>query len=637
LHSVYLLRDNETVANDVQLARDHDLLKRTHSNGILLVDTQWDGQGTAALYFTETEITGQRSGKADTTMNMVLRPGEAIVWRWGQLKPLKHHSALHTMPAYTHAIRNGLWEYRPDLRKQAWRQGATTVENIRRDRGGLTAEEGKTGSIVWTMRSPYVFVGGRIEAEGNGARFFIRQGGKRWREVSGGRLDRFFSIVGPPYYKYQVKCELGEGASLGKVAIINDVQMAPMALPEMVVGENTFTYTDETQGTREVRITHKWVERSASRPPAAPEAVYPVDGGESDGTDIVFKWTVPADPDGDGMSDYQFELSRRADVRFPLSMSFYKLSSRTLDGSRVWTKRGWKFTKVKPQYTLREPGLLTPDTKYYWHVRAMDAKGVWGPWSKTFSFTARGAAYPLDVKVDWDEAKAVGTLKWKANPVGRRPAKYRVYGSDEKGFTVMDKPRQLDLGISAKKEMAEWSPWAPPNFIAETTDTQLVVMGPDVGPAGNKTYYRVLAVDEHGKRSGPSDYAVGPRPVIYSKPLVTAKVGQPYQYKARANRSLGHLSARMQGGNQVGGYFDIEKPKFALAQGPAWLKIDQATGVLSGSPDAAGRVEVAITATIERQVRLLDEKALVWGREKVLSTTTKRIGTATQKFAINVQ
>ena len=45
-------------------------------------------------------------------------------------------------------------------------------------------------------------------------------------------------------------------------------------------------------------------------------------------------------------------------------------------------------------------------------------------------------------------------------------------------------------------------------------------------------------------------------------------------------RSLGELSGRMQGGNQVSGYFDIEKPRFALTQGPVWLKIDETTGVL---------------------------------------------------------
>ncbi len=46
---------------------------------------------------------------------------------------------------------------------------------------------------------------------------------------------------------------------------------------------------------------------------------------------------------------------------------------------------------------------------------------------------------------------------------------------------------------------------------------------------------------------------------------------------------------------------------------------------------------MAVTATIDRQVRKLDEKALIWGGEKVLSTTTERIGAATQKFVIDVQ
>ena len=59
--------------------------------------------------------------------------------------------------------------------------------------------------------------------------------------------------------------------------------------------------------------------------------------------------------------------------------------------------------------------------------------------------------------------------------------------------------------------------------------------------------------------------------------------------------------------------------------------------MLSGTPDAAGKVEVAVTATIDRQVRKLDEKVLAWGNEKVLSTNTERVGAATQKFVIEVR
>ena len=72
----------------------------------------------------------------------------------------------------------------------------------------------------------------------------------------------------------------------------------------------------------------------------------------------------------------------------------------------------------------------------------------------------------------------------------------------------------------------------------------------------------------------------------------------------------------MQGQNQVSGYFDIERPRFALEHGPDWLKLDQATGVLSGTPDEPGRVDVTVTAAIDREVRQLDQKALVWGNEK---------------------
>jgi len=62
-----------------------------------------------------------------------------------------------------------------------------------------------------------------------------------------------------------------------------------------------------------------------------------------------------------------------------------------------------------------------------------------------------------------------------------------------------------------------------------------------------------------------------------------------------------------------------------------------AEGKFGGIPQAAGKVEAAVTATIDRQVRKLDEKALVWGRENVLSTATQRVGTATQTFVIDVQ
>ena len=149
-------------------------------------------------------------------------------------------------------------------------------------------------------------------------------------------------------------------------------------------------------------------------------------------------------------------------------------------------------------------------------------------------------------------------------------------------------------------------------------------------------YHRVVAVDAQDKRSGPSDYATAPRPTLYGKPATQAKVGTAYRCQLQANHSLGDLRLRIVNGKETANYWDIEKPKFALAQGPAWLKVDPATGVLSGTPDAAGKVDVAVTVTIDQEVRKLDDGRLGWGIEKVVSTSTERVGSATRRYSIEV-
>ena len=197
---------------------------------------------------------------------------------------------------------------------------------------------------------------------------------------------------------------------------------------------------------------------------------------------------------------------------------------------------------------------------------------------------------------------------------------------------MSDTPYKVSIGTSK-----ELKPEFPANFIAETTGTELAVMGDGIeSPNANKTYYRVVAVDAQAKRSGPSDYATAPRPTIYGKPATQAKVGTQYRCQLQANRSLGDLRLRVVNGKETANYWDIEKPKFAIEQGPAWLKIDPATGLLSGTPDAAGTVDVAVTATIDRDVRKLDDGILGWGNEKVTSISTERVGSATRRYTVEV-
>lgn len=626
LGMIYLLRDNETLANDRQLARDHDLIRRTHTMGILVDDSRARDERAAAMFVSEEPIKGNRACKEDTTMKMVLRPGEAIVWRWGHLKEPKHVRPGEFL--YPDNICNGLWEYRPDFSAETWKKGTLQAENVTSGAGGVAPEAGKTGSIVWKIACPYPFVGGRLEADASGAKFAVSPDGKKWTDIGGdfaaGAFDKFFSLQGEPYYQYQLRCELPAGARLTRLAVVNDLQMALLALPEMTLGKNSFTYTDKSplEGRpedRKVRITHEWVERSSNKPPAAPEATYPPDGGQAEGTDFAFRWDVPKDPDGDRIADYHFMLANRDDMRWPLSTNFDKLISRTAD-------------KGKAQYTLPGTGLLTGGKTYYWRVRAKDQKGVWGAWSKTFTFTPKAPNYPLDVALTHDKDQGTGILKWKPNPVGEKPVKYRVYGSDEKGFSVSDIPYKVNVGTSK-----ELKPEFPANFIAETTATELPVMGDGIElPGANKTYYRVVAVDAQGKQSGPSDYAAAPRPTIYGAPAMQAKVGAEYRSQLQANRSLGDLRLRIVDGKETANFWDIERPRFALQKGPTWLKIDPATGMLSGTPDAAGKVDVAVTVTIDQELRTLDDARLGWGIETVISTSIERVGSATRKFSIEV-
>jgi len=86
----------------------------------------------------------------------------------------------------------------------------------------------------------------------------------------------------------------------------------------------------------------------------------------------VPRWAPAHDPDGDAIGDYQFELSSRADMRWPLSMCFYKLISRTADAIKEKDKdTSQDKITVKARYTLPQPGLLTLDRII---------TGTYGPW-----------------------------------------------------------------------------------------------------------------------------------------------------------------------------------------------------------------------------------------------------------------
>lgn len=617
-HVICLERDNHTIASEEALVRDHDLIKRTHTYGIGQRDDRQTDEFSASLYGFEGERKEVFPIATKHVMSLVLRPGESIEYRWDHVgkqytaglspaagQPLRDGlgdlRAGWGETAYTN-LRNGRLCYCPDLSSPAALQGVEASENLVFDAGNRQIriqDPGQPARITWRFRSPYVFVGGRaaavLAADLSKVQWHYSTDGRTWTSLlpaPGQAPDQLVSILdevisprGQPAYQFFLQLSLIGPVTIRSLNFETDVQMAPLALPELVAGDNRIAYADDSPGNRQVKITHEWMERSAWHPPLPPPAaIAPKHGAEVSGTAVEFAWTVPADPDGDAIVDYHFELSDHPDMRWPLSPNFEKLVS--LTASRG--KASWK---------VPAPGLLNPATPYYWRVRALDASGVWGAWSPVFQFRCAAPGVPLAVKLEPAPTSEGWTLSWQPNRLGRKPVAYRVYGSDEKGFTASDTASKTFHGrgfVASFDDYNNTPPNAPGtgmvttpgNLILQTAETSLRVVGPGLSlPNSNKAFYRVVAIDAAGKESGASDYAAVPRPWIISRPPAV-RAGQPVEYRLQAIRSLGDLRCRVQAKSSYNAAFwDREELTYRTIQLPDGLALDTDAGIIRGKAE----------------------------------------------------
>jgi hypothetical protein len=585
-------------------------MKRTHTYGILSSDDRFRDEFSASLYTYEGERSEGRGFRTKHTMHFTLWPGEALVWRWDGRG--KYHGREDLANGWgeraLQRVANGEVIYRPDLRAPHIAQAVAAnnscvIPEQDTQKPAIHLLPGaREGSVDFCLHSPYPFVGGSFTAQARGqghVSVFLVLGDETHlvgeQNVRGNAqltasLDSCFPRNETAWYDALLRIKLTESAGVDSFSLRFDVQMAPLSLPELELGDNQVLYVDDSKE-RKVRVTMAWEELSFTRPPLPPSAPeYPPDGDTVAGTRICFRWPVATDPDGDEIADYQFQLSEREDMAWPLSPNFHKLISNTID-------------KGKPQYTLPYEGLLAPDTTYYWRVRAKDANGVWGPWSRTWRFSCRAPSPPEDLSFQADERAGVIVLRWRPGRVGSTPVRYVVYGSDEKGFSVADEPYEImwtNMSSPNRREMA-------PNVLGETSETQMLVVGPQLNSqAANRAFYRVVAVDEHGVRSGASDYIALPRPFIYTRPAESVSPGKEYHYQARSLQSLGDLRCRpiKQPDGSISYYnanfWDIEKPRWSKVTGPDWLRVDSQTGLLSGTaPPDFTTAEVVLGVEIE--------------------------------------
>lgn len=635
-HAIYLRRDNVTIASEAEVVRDHDLVKRTHTYGIDRQDSRATDEFSASLYGYEGKRKGELGGRTKHTMAYILRPGESMEWRWDHIG--KQYTAGTEAPdgkwrkdgegdlavwgerAYEN-MRNGVMRYVPNLEDSIYRKGVESESNI-----AVVSEDGirpaihpfKTGQtarVIWRIASAYVIVGGKIQARFHRAgaedllRVKLSRDGKKWEtlwttQTTGDFceevvLDDKLSPRGFPQYEYFLQIEMAANMEKGDVGIdridfITDVQMSLLGLPELDLGENQVRYTDETEKPRRIRITHSWTERTAWYSPSTPHPIVPSKGATVEGTLVKFRWRPPDNSGSSEVEDYHLQLSSTQDMRWPLSPNFDKLISKT-------ASRG------KAEWIAPCIGLLNPDTDYYWRVRAKNANGVWGPWSEVSSFKCAAPGVPINVRAIVDENAGTVVLTWEANPRGRRPVMFRIYGSNEKGFTVSDTEYMVVIGRGFCKDIDEFNSKAdipsrnavktPSNFMTATNEISLMVVGPELSlPNANRAFYRVVAVDENGNESGASDYADFPRPFIYSRLPEKVKAGTLLTHEPGLITSIGDLKCKQ---GYKAAFWDKEYLSFSLIRAPQWLKINPQTGKISGTAGVndLGKHEVILQVT----------------------------------------
>jgi len=609
---ICLLPDNKTIASEEQIVADHWLMKRTHTYGPLHNDDPMRDETSAALHYYEGKREGEQPSLTKHNMDFMLRPGEAITWAWnpgnrfhGKEYEGSESNLWNKRWRLIAHVMDGELSYAADLTREATLK-YLTIENVQLRPNGpfgraLYLAGAQQGSLILPVKTPYPVVGGRLEVDfgRRDSREHVNvlisfDQGKNWKEVWTNAegdyarmyidLNEFFPTASPARYEYWLKVELTSAAAepavcLKGIYLRSTLQMARLALPGLSLGRNEFVYTDQSGPGRKVKITHAWTECEAAVVPGQPQrALNPPDGGNAAGTRITFRWAPPSE--GAPAVDYEFQLSEYADMRYELSPNFRKLISRTANRGTA-------------SYQLPYAGLLNPAQTYYWRVRARSAEGVWGPWSRVFSFSAEAPAVPVNVVARVDRQSRTVSLSWQPGSNGSKPVRYRIYGSAERGFTPHDEPYVYNAGVDGMKH-------SPPNLLLETQTAVTSVMLPK---ELWRAYYRVVALDTEGRDSGPSALAELSHPLIRTETLPKAEVSTYYQAQIDVSASIGHLvSADFNGRPYHMKFRNGDELAFEMTGAPRGLTIGRNTGLIAGfvPADAAGNYELVIKVTDQR-------------------------------------
>lgn len=599
----FLDRENRKPVSGDTAARDHDYARREQVFGPLLKD--WSAPIHNSSVFGADDVRGPFQ-KGSHAMNYSLRPGEQIEFFWERLgkTPWKEKERKHRFYSNSEL----LYTLPTDPTRLTGTDVVLDGFKVARDAFFMSSE---VSTMTIPVATAYTICGAnlavqaspnfppnaafRVELSLDGQQYeeiYRRTAMPRWAvQVP---LDEALKLQGgDPKRNYwlRITCINARGASLRAVRVRTDLYTYPIALPRLSVGDNSVVYSDESPAARMVRVTWRWKESGnvqAPAPPAAP--VSPAVAAEIHATQVPFSW-----PAVEGCDAYWLRVSRDPEFKYPYRPNYDVVLSETT-------------------YEVPFAGMFSPGETYYWRVRPRLANGMWGNWSETWSFTWTGPTVPQKVALD-QKGEDKFTLTWAPNPSGTKPVRYKVYGSNEKGFSV---------GGEVIQKLHQ----GPPIVMEEIKRPKLVVGGRKAkGALANLAYYRVVAVDKQGVESCPSEYVELPRPLVTSTPVTKAKVGEAFQYAIQAVTSMGDVQRRYDEPGDA--YWEKESLRFEKVSGPDWLSVDARTGVVQGTPtEKAPKTEVVIriTTAFDDEVKPEATQAAVFiaAKEKMVKSTEHR-------------
>jgi hypothetical protein len=545
-NTFYLDFENERPVGGRAIARDHYLAKREVVFGPLFTGLDSGVEPAALFGVDDGYILRSVAGRA---IDFELRPGERIEYRWD-------NRARHMSGDVGNQTRRtwgtSLWAYDVPM-----------------------AEIPPSGEpLIIPMEFPYAFCGARVRLDLirhmslDSLTVSISPESVSWipvkaNSVSGSSAQALVEWdlgvpAGNPLHRFRIKVDRPE--LVQGITVEADLLVWPLSLPRLHVGANEITYQDDTTEPHEVTVTHRWREADQPAPPKAiRKALSPRPGATVAAATVPFSWKPVADAE-----HYHIQVSRRPDMRLPYRPCFDVYVDTTAHHSPF-------------------AGLFNPDEDYYWRVRAQNNSGIWGEWSKTWSFRWAGPRVPVELEGQFQGRRV--TMSWRPNARGPQPDHFEVYGSNERGFTPSKIPYDV-FGLGRQ----------PANLIGTTRDTSLLIVDCKLTGAGlNKAFYRVVSVDSNGTPSGPSAQLELPHPFIITTPPDFARVGELWEYRPETLVSLGDLQSRYVA--PIYTFWEREGYTFEVTEGPAWLTWDEKTGVLGGTPakEDTGLAQVTLT------------------------------------------